>query len=258
MRKRARALWRGPSLTLRVGICLTCLVRDLTIGAMKTKTMLLSCACLLVGLAQVSVFAEPGHDFARWEKEIAALEQADKTSPPPQGSALFIGSSTIKRWTTLAQDFPEFKVINRGFGGSQIIDSTYFAERIIFPLKPKQIFLRAGGNDLNAGKSPEEVFGDYKDFVTKVQGKLPETEIVFISVSHTVARWKLAEKEKAFNGLVKEFVSGKPKLKYIETGDMALGADGKPREELFVADKLHFNAEGYKLLVENVRPFLVK
>ena len=116
---------------------------------MKHKLTLLSCACLLVGLARVSVWAEPGHDFAKWEKEIAALEQADKTNPPQPGSALFIGSSTIKRWTTLAQDFPEFKVINHGFGGSQIIDSTYFAERVIFPCQPRQIFLRAGGNDLN-------------------------------------------------------------------------------------------------------------
>jgi lysophospholipase L1-like esterase len=224
---------------------------------MKCKTLFAASLVFFVGLARI-VLAEPGHDFAKWEKEIAAYEAADKVSPPPQGAALFIGSSTIRRWTTLAQDFPEHKVINRGFGGSQIIDSTHFAERLIFPHQPRQIFLRAGGNDLNAGKSPEEVFGDFKEFVGKVQGKLPETEIVYISVSHTVKRWALAEKEKAFNKLVKEYVAGKPKLKYLETGEMAIGPDGKPRAELFVADMLHFNAEGYKLLVGLVRPLLAK
>jgi hypothetical protein len=57
---------------------------------------------------------------ARFEKEIDAYEAADKTSPPPQGAALFIGDSGIKKWTTLAADFPGQQVINRGFGGSPI------------------------------------------------------------------------------------------------------------------------------------------
>lgn len=96
-------------------------------------------------------------DFERWEKEIAAYEHADRTSSPPQGGLLFIGSSTIRLWNTLAQDFPQHRVINRGFGGSQIADSTHFAERIIFPFAPRMILLRAGGNDIHAGKSPELV-----------------------------------------------------------------------------------------------------
>ena len=224
---------------------------------MQRRLFVLSSWIVLL-LAPATFGEEKAHDFAKWEKAIAAFEQADKANPPPQNAILFIGSSTIVRWGTLAADFPEHKVINRGFGGNQIIDSTHYAERMIFPYKPRQIFLRAGGNDLNAGKSPEQVFGDFKDFVAKVQAKLPETEIVYISVAHTPKRWNLAEKEKAFNAMVKEYIGQKPRLKYIETGDMALGADGKPREELFVEDKLHINAEGYKILTERVRPFLAK
>src|SRR6266481_784004 len=89
--------------------------------------------------------ANPPHDFARWESEIAAFEQSDRTNPPPKGGVLFIGSSTIRLWKALDQDFPTPHVINRGFGGSDIADSTYFADRIIFPYEPKKIFLRAGG-----------------------------------------------------------------------------------------------------------------
>ena len=37
-----------------------------------------------------------------------------------------------------------------------------------------------------------------------------------------------------------------------------MGADGKPREELLVKDRLHFNAEGYKILVSKVRNTLRK
>ena len=202
--------------------------------------------------------AETNHNFARWENEISAYEQADRTNSPPTNAILFIGSSTIRLWTTLAQDFPEHRVINRGFGGSQVVDSTHFAPRVIFPCAPKMIFLRAGGNDLAAGKTATEVFGDFKEFVSTVHAKLPQTEIVFISLSPSIARWKQAESEKTLNGLVADFVRGKPGLKYIETYDMTRGPDGKPRAELFIKDMLHFNAEGYKLLAERVSPALQK
>jgi lysophospholipase L1-like esterase len=225
-----------------------------------TKTMrvllLIPAALLLAAGCSHLPPRESGHDFGRWEKEIAAFERTDGTNPPPKGALLFIGSSTIRRWSTLAQDFPHHRVLNRGFGGSQIVDATHFAERIIFPYEPSMIFLRAGGNDLWAGKSVEEVFGDFKEFVKKVHARLPRAEIAFISLSPSIARWTQAEKEKALNQRVKSYCRRRSYLKYIETYSLPLGPDGQPRPELFVADKLHFNGEGYKLLVEAVRPHL--
>ena len=214
---------------------------------------------LLVGLSTTGALAQKGaHDSSRWEKDIAKFEAEDKANAPPKGALLFIGSSTIVRWKTLAQDYPEHKVINRGFGGSQIADSVNFAERIIIPYAPRAVFLRAGGNDLNAGKSVAQVFDDYKAFVAKIQAKLPETDIFFIGLSPSIKRWVQADKEKELNTLVQNFIAGKPHLKYIDTYDMVLGADGKPRKDLFVEDELHFNAEGNKLLAERVRPHLPK
>src|SRR5215207_4201445 len=104
---------------------------------------------------------KPARNFARWEKEIAAMEAKDKESPPPKGGIVFIGSSTIRGWKTLQEDFPGQPVINRGFGGSEIVDSTFYADRLIFPHAPTQVFLRAGGNDIHAGKSADAVFEDF-------------------------------------------------------------------------------------------------
>jgi lysophospholipase L1-like esterase len=202
--------------------------------------------------------AETARDFDKWEKDIARMEQMDRTNPPPKGALLFIGSSTIGRWKTLAQDFPDQRVINRGFGGSEIVDSTHFADRIVFPCEPRMIFLRAGGNDIFAGKSPEQVFADFKDFVAKIHSRLPQTEIVFISLSPSISRWSQAGKEKALNDMVEAYTHQAPRLKFIDTYNLPLGSDGKPRAELFVADKLHFNEDGYKLLVQRVRPWLPK
>jgi lysophospholipase L1-like esterase len=193
---------------------------------------------------------------ARWEKDVAAFEAADRTNPPPKNALLFVGSSTIVRWTTLEKDFPHQPIINRGFGGNEIADSTHFADRIIVPYRPKMIFLRAGGNDIHNGKSPEQVFEDFKAFVSAVHAKLPDTQIAFISLSPSIARWEEREANKRLNALIAEYVKDKPRLKYIDTYTLPLDAKGQPRPELFVEDRLHFSPEGYKLLVERVRPYI--
>ena len=223
---------------------------------MKRLLRLLPLVCLSAWCLSAASGAETNHNFARWEKEIAAYERADQTNPPPKGAIVFTGSSTIARWKTLAQDFPSAPVINRGFGGSEIVDATHFAERIVFPPAPRMVFLRAGGNDLWAGKSPARVAADFTEFAERVHARLPETEIVFISLSPSGSRWRQHEQEKAVNTLVREYIQGKDHLKYIETYDLPLDAAGKPRPELFVADQLHFNAAGYRLLAARVRPYL--
>jgi lysophospholipase L1-like esterase len=191
-----------------------------------------------------------------WEKDILAFEAADKKAPPPQGAVLFIGSSGIALWKTLAQDFPEHKVINRGFGGSQIVDSVYYADRIVIPYKPRLIVLRAGTNDINAGKTPARVFADFKAFVEKVHAALPETRIVFMSLGPSPARWANVEKERMANQLIREYIASHKNLDYIDAFKPMLGPDGRPRSELFAEDHLHCNAEGYKLWVSLVRPHL--
>src|SRR5687767_11221929 len=93
----------------------------------------------------VFAFSALAQTTNRWDKEIAAFEAQDKTNPPPKGAILFIGSSSIRLWKTLAEDFPEHEVINRGFGGSQIADSVYFVDRMVVPYQPKKIVMYAGG-----------------------------------------------------------------------------------------------------------------
>lgn len=226
-------------------------------------TRFLSIAVLFIifascAAAQNRPAATQPHDYARWAKEMDRLAKQDEKAPPEKGGSLFTGSSTIARWKTLAQDFPDAKTINHGFGGSMICDATYYADRIIFPFEPKMVFFRAGGNDIHAGKSPEEVFQDYKDFVAKVHEKLPETTIVFIGLCPAPSRWAERDANKKLNELVEAYTGETPGLKYVESYDLSLDKDGNPREELFVADKLHFNADGYKLLIDRVRPFIAK
>jgi lysophospholipase L1-like esterase len=200
--------------------------------------------------------AGKGDPFARWEKEIAAYEAQDRANPPKKGGVLFIGSSTIRLWKTLEKDFAGHPVLNRGFGGSQIEDSTHFAERIIFPYEPRLIVLRAGGNDIHAGKTPERVFADFKAFAGKVHARLPRTPIVYVSICPVPSRWPERDACRTLNTLVAAYVKERPYLRYVETYDMVLDAGGQARPELFAADRLHFSPAGYRLLADRVRPLL--
>lgn len=233
-----------------------------TISVLSLVVLLPACSQVQVpGAGAVATTAPAGsapHNFARWEKEIAAYEAQDREQPPGKGGVVFIGSSTIRRWKTLDADFPGQCAINRGFGGSQIVDATHFAERLVFPHAPRMVVLRSGGNDIHNGKSPEQVFEDYKAFVVKVHKRLPKATIVFISISPAPSRWAERDDYKVLNTLVEKYARRKSYLKYVETYEMVLRPDGQARDELFVADRLHFSEEGYRLLADRVRPFLVR
>jgi lysophospholipase L1-like esterase len=219
--------------------------------------------CLVVPLSVGKTDAQPAaasdqQKPAPFEAEIAAFEAADKKSPPPSGAVLFVGSSSIRLWTTLQKDFPELTVINRGFGGSQIVDSVRYAPRIILPYKPHMIVLYAGGNDVNGGKTPAQVLKDFDDFVKVVHAALPDTRIVYISINPAVSRWSKEAQFVEANRLIEEYVRGAggkaAPLSYIDSHSKLLDAKGEARPEILRADGLHLNSRGYALWTVILRP----
>lgn len=220
-----------------------------------TRPLVVSLAAIFI-LGPTTFGAQTNADTAQWEPAIQAFERSDKTNPPPANAILFIGSSSIRLWTNVARDFPEHPVINRGFGGSQISDSVWFADRIVIPYRPRMIVFYAGGNDINAGKAPMEVFGDFQNFVKKIHEKLPETRIAYISSAPNPARWEQVVKVKELNGLIEACTKQDSRLVFIDVFSKMLGADGRPRPEIFLEDRLHMNAEGYRLWTRIVKPFL--
>jgi lysophospholipase L1-like esterase len=210
---------------------------------------------LLLGLAIAAtnlVEAAP----PRFAAEIAAFEASDKTNPPPRNAILFTGASSIRKWKTLARDFPDHKVINRGFGGSQIIDAIYYFDRIVTPYHPKMIVFYSGGNDINSGKTPEMVVDDFKTFVQKVETTLPDTKVAFISINASPVRWKDVEKVKQANRAIAAFMAKSDRRMFIDTYSAMLDANGRPRPELYLQDRLHPNAKGYAIWTSVIAPYL--
>jgi lysophospholipase L1-like esterase len=193
---------------------------------------------------------------ARWEKDIAKFEAGDRLNPPPQNGILFIGSSSIRLWKTLAEDFPGLPVFNRGFGGSQIADSLHFADRIVIPYHPRQIVMFAGSNDINAKKSPQQVFTDFVAFRERVRRELPKTRITYIAITPCESRWKQLAQVDETNGLIAAYCAEDSLLDFVDTRSDILGQDGHPRKELFRDDQLHLSPKGYEIWTSRVRPFL--
>jgi lysophospholipase L1-like esterase len=231
---------------------------------LAARTLLLVAALLVAPLparpappAAPAAPAAPGATNALpFEKEILAYEAADRTNPPPRGAVLFIGSSSIRLWKSLPADFPRHTVINRGFGGSQIADSVRYTPRLILPHRPRLVVLYAGGNDINAGKSPEQVAADYRAFVQGVHTALPETRIAFISIAPNPARWKQVDRVRAANALIEAHTRTDPRLRWIDVFPHMLGPDGLPKPDIFVQDRLHMNTNGYRLWAGVVAPYL--
>lgn len=198
---------------------------------------------------------EPANESARWESTIRQFENRDRQSPPPKGGVLFAGSSSVRLWD-VEKSFPGVESINRGFGGSVIADSTYFAERFIIPLEPRIVVLYAGDNDVSRGDSPAKVADDFRAFVQRVRKGVPGVKIVYVGIKPSIRRWNLWEKMKRANDLIRAECEKDDALVFVDVVPAMLGDGGKPRKELFVADGLHLSEEGYAVWTKLVAPHL--
>ncbi len=210
---------------------------------------------LILGFAVSSIAsAQGGHDFSRWEKSMAEFEKADKASFPKEGSVLFIGSSSIRMWKNVAEDMAPYPVINRGYGGSEIEDSIHFADRIIFPYKPKAIFLYAGDNDIANKKSPERVARDFKRFHALIKRELPETPVYYIAIKPSGRRWEMWPDMAKANALIERYCVQSENAVFIDSSSAMLDDNGVVMEDIFLEDRLHMNPKGYEIWTSIIKP----
>jgi lysophospholipase L1-like esterase len=191
----------------------------------------------------------------KWEEKIKEFEAKDAAFPPAPGQVLFVGSSSIVGWD-LPKSFPDLKALNRGFGGSEVIDSLFFADRIILPYKPMKIFLYAGDNDIGNGKSTRVVFDDFVKLAEWIEAKLPETELIFVAIKPSIKRWNLWPEMQRVNDLVAGYARAKKNVSFADITTATLGDNGQPDPTLFKDDGLHLNAKGYAAWNAVINTFL--
>lgn len=193
----------------------------------------------------------------RFEPEILKFEEADKQSPPPARAVVFTGSSSIRFWDNLSSYFPGKTVLQRGFGGSELSDVRYFADRVIIRYQPKQVVLYAGENDIATGnQTARQTYERFVDLFRYVRKQLPDARFTFISIKPSPSRRKFWTAVDETNRRIKRFLARRRNTDYVDIVPVMLHPNGQPIGELFKGDSLHMTRKGYERWGEVLRPFV--
>jgi hypothetical protein len=188
-----------------------------------------------------------------YEEEVKGLERnSTKIGYAPE--TIFYGSSSIRLWNTLYQDFADIKPVNLGFGGSTMAACVWFFERIMVPYQPKRLIVYAGDNDLGDGRHPEELFIFFQQLMVKVEERFGDIPCYYVSLKPSPARWPIADSFKYANNLIEsEIVKRQNNWRFINIFKAMLDNTGRPQKDLFVDDGLHLSAKGYELWKNVIR-----
>ncbi len=223
---------------------------------MKQRVLAAIAALTMAGSVVADAQPTPNPDPARFEKDIAGFEAADKASPPPPGGTLFVGSSSIAQWD-VAGEFADLKPIKRGYGGSHVSDTIHFAPRIIFPYKPSLIVFYAGDADVAGGKSAETIAADTATLLALIHKTLPTARVVVIGTKPSPLHWKHIETIRKANALVQSGVRNDSLAVFADVEKALLGADGQPVPAFYQTNGLNLNEAGYRAWTAALRPVVL-
>lgn len=214
---------------------------------------------LLLGLALLHV---GGHLWAqspeRFKNDIHTILQFDKIYAPPPHPILFVGSSSIRKWDDLERNFSKYVVLNRGIGGAETNDVTHYAKDIIFPYTPRQIVIYVGENDLPAANvNADTLLQRFSVLYAKIRRELPTIPLIYISIKPSPSRAAFFDKAKQSNALIKKFLANEKNTVFVDIYPKMLDKAGVPRKELFLADMLHMNKQGYAIWEKAIQPYLL-
>ncbi len=218
------------------------------------KLLLLVFSVILISCSPIRKY-QSLPEVRAWESDIHKFEQLDVTETYPDDAILFAGSSSIRMWSTLAQDMAPYNVIQRGYGGSKLSDFAVYAGRIFDP-HPCQAIVLFVANDIIGGdqdKSPAEVAGLFSNVLKTIRKKHPVTPVFWIAVTPTASRWTVWPEIQEAGKLIKKICDSKANTYYITTDYAFLGKNGQPTDELFRDDRLHLTASGYAIWTDIIK-----
>ena len=209
---------------------------------------------LLFAVVSTAAFAQPFAD------EIAAFKKQDSIAFPPKHAILFVGSSSFRKWQDVSAYFPNYTIINRGFGGSTLPDMIRYEQDIIFRYQPKQIVIYCGENDVASSDTvtAQILFERFKKLYSDIRMVMPAVPLLFVSLKPSPSRWQMRDRMIAANKLIKKYLKKKNNAAFVSVWNDMLGADGKPMPDIFVGDNLHMNAKGYAIWQKLIEPYLLK
>ena len=182
-----------------------------------------------------------------YENEVQRLEQ-EKALLEYQPKMLFYGSSSIRLWDSLYEDFKPYQPINLGFGGSTLAACVWFFDRLLSSFNPDSIIVYAGDNDLGDGRHPEEVFIFFQQLVAHTRRHFGDIPLAFISIKPSITRWNIVDSIRYTNKIIENEIRKQGNnLHFINIYNKMTDNAGYPKREYLDPDGLHINEKGYAL-----------
>jgi lysophospholipase L1-like esterase len=195
-----------------------------------------------------------------YAEDIRQFRINDSINPPPHQVILFIGSSSFTIWKDVQDYFPGYVILNRGFGGSTILDQIHYYKDVIFAYDPKQVVIYCGENDLVSGQmvTGKMVYQRFISLFYIIRAQFPKAKITYISMKPSPSRWDLRAKMLEGNNMIRDFLIKQKNTSFISVWDDMLGPNQRPKPEIFLPDSLHMNADGYRIWQKLIEPELVQ
>ena len=173
---------------------------------------------------------------------------------------LFLGDS-ITDFYDLEKYFPDEPVVNSGVGGNMTDDILEDMKNRVYQYNPSKVFLLIGTNDLQDGKTPEEIFDNIKKIVEGIKENRPKAKIYLESITpinHNFERNGAQDRQKEdieeINEKIKKYCVDE-NLTYIDLYSTLEDENGNLRAE-YTTEGLHLSEEGYDVVTEIIEKYL--
>jgi lysophospholipase L1-like esterase len=174
------------------------------------------------------------------------------------GAVVFLGDSITQGWTTLAKDFPDIKVVNRGIGGDTTRGVLYRLNADVLALKPAAVVLLIGINDIGMGGKPEDIAANIKAILLELKQSNPHMPVIVCKVMpSSTQQHRPADQIEQLNVLVDEIVKSDPQSIRCDTWSIYADENGECKKGEF-PDLLHPNAIGYAKWANALKPIFAK
>ncbi|MBR2668851.1 MAG: hypothetical protein IKE36_03535 [Solobacterium sp.] len=173
------------------------------------------------------------------------------------GEIIFYGPSNITYWYSLEKDMEPWKAQNHGMGGCTDPDMIQYAERLLYPFKPRAVLFQTGSNDLAMGMTPLQILHNKEKMYAEFLANMPQADLIIMSglpLPNRTIFWKDTVKT---NEYLKEMCDKHERLHFLDASEKMLTDHGEDRYRmydgsyanpaLFRADGIHLNVKGHEV-----------
>lgn len=170
------------------------------------------------------------------------------------------GNSLVNNWTysgAQTNGIPGHRIVIRGLGGSRAETTTTLLEYIAYP-QTKNFITYFGENELNLGRTPQQMFDAVKAHILEYRSRVPHVVVIAIGQQLSPLYNHKKTEIQQYNTLLKDWIATQPRMYFVDMYKATTDSNGDVRPELFNTSNVHMwhGGEGYAIWNATVKPYL--